>query len=217
LGPGPKRRAAAARIGSPTGYCAAYRLVVTTDARPPSAIRITRPYASEEEYLENDLETLTRTGITLVGVEARPEGVVLRFELSLSNGQVVLRGEGRVVGFRANAHQGVGGLALRFTRLDVRSKALIDKAAAIRETRRPSIKPTLARVLPGPAPPPRPSTPPPPFARASAPPPPFAGGSSSPPLVLVRPDRNALLERLRTRANALDAEKVKSILERRRA
>jgi hypothetical protein len=142
---------------------------------------------------------------------------VLRFELSLSNGQVVLRGEGRVVGFRANAHQGVGGLALRFTRLDLRSKALIDKAAAIRETRRPSIQPTLARVPRAPAPPPHPSTPPPPFARASAPPPPLARGSGSPPPALVRPDRNALLDRLRTRANALDAEKVKSILERRRA
>ncbi|HEV3192363.1 MAG TPA: hypothetical protein VGY54_17755 [Polyangiaceae bacterium] len=201
---------------------------MTMDARPPSAIRITRPYASEEEYLENDLETLTRTGITLVGVQPRPEGVVLRFELSLSTGQVVLRGEGRVVGFRANAHQGLGGLALRFTRLDVRSKALIDKAAAIREMRRPSRQPPpLSRAPAPPAPPVRASTPPPPFARASTPPPPFARaltplpalarGANSPPPVLAGPDRNALLDRLRTRAKALDAEAVKSILERRRA
>src|SRR5260370_31415373 len=103
---------------------------MAADARPPSAIRITRPYASEEEYLENDLETLTRTGITLVGVQPRPEGVVLRFELSLSTGQVVLRGEGRVVRFRGNAHQGVGGLALRFTRLRLPSQPLIDRPAA---------------------------------------------------------------------------------------
>src|SRR5258708_33945224 len=120
---------------------------MTADARPPSAIRITRPYASEEEYLENDLETLTRTGITLVGAQPRPEGVVLRFELSLSTGQVVLRGEGRVVGFRGNAHQGLGGPALRFTRLDLRSKALIDQAPPLPEMRPPPTTP--------PPPPPR--------------------------------------------------------------
>jgi len=187
---------------------------VSTETRPPTAIRITRPYVSEEEYLENDLETLTRTGITLVGVQPRPEGVVFRFEISLSTGQVVLRGEGRVVGFRANAHQGVGGLALRFTRLDVRSKALIDKAAAIRETRRPSIQPPLSRVSAPPAAPRRLSTPPPPFARASTPSPPFARAVAP---VLVGSDRNALLDRLRSRAKTLDAESVKSILERRRA
>ena len=203
-----------ARIGSPTGSRRAYLLGVSTETRPPTAIRITRPYVSEEEYLENDLETLTRTGITLVGVQPRPEGVVFRFEISLSTGQVVLRGEGRVVGFRANAHQGVGGLALRFTRLDVRSKALIDKAAAIRETGRPSIQPPLSRMSAPPAALRRLSTPPPPFARASTPSPPFARAVAP---VLVGSDRNALLDRLRSRAKTLDAESVKSILERRRA
>ncbi len=80
------------------------------DPRPPVAIRITRPYATEDEYLEQELDLLSRTGITLVGAQPRPQGVVLRFELVLSAGQVLLRGEGRVVGFKPSAHQGTGGL-----------------------------------------------------------------------------------------------------------
>ncbi|HEX4627830.1 MAG TPA: hypothetical protein VH137_03490 [Gemmatimonadales bacterium] len=108
---------------------------------PPVAIRITRPYATEDEYLDEELDTLTRTSITLLGVQPRPQGVVLRFELVLSSGQVLARGEGRVIGFKHNAHEGLGGVTLRFTRLDSRTKTLVDKAAALREQRRPSARP----------------------------------------------------------------------------
>ena len=111
------------------------------DPRPPVAIRITRPYANEDEFLEQELETLTRTSVTLLGAQARPQGVVLRFELVLTNGHAILRGEGRVVGFKQNVLHGLGGLTLRFTRLDSRSKALVDKAAVARERRRPSHAP----------------------------------------------------------------------------
>lgn len=122
---------------------------------PPVAIRITRPYASEEEYLDEELDTLTRTSITLLGVQPRPQGVVLRFELVLSSGQVLARGEGRVIGFKHNAHEGLGGLTLRFTRLDSRTKTLVDKAAALREQRRPSARqheagPTPSALAPTP-------------------------------------------------------------------
>lgn len=111
------------------------------DPRPPVAIRITRPYGNEDDFLEHELETLTRTSVTLLGAQPRPQGVVLRFELVLSSGQAILRGEGRVVGFKPNALHGLGGLTLRFTRLDSRSKALVDKAAVARERRRPSHAP----------------------------------------------------------------------------
>ncbi len=122
---------------------------------PPVAIRITRPYASEEEYLDEELDTLTRTSITLLGVQPRPQGVVLRFELVLSSGQVLARGEGRVVAFKPNAHEGLGGLTLRFTRLDSRTKTLVDKAAALREQRRPAARPhdeAASAVSPAPVP-----------------------------------------------------------------
>jgi len=124
------------------------------DPRPPVAIRITRPQTTEEEFLEQELETLNRTGVTLLGAQPRPQGVVLRFELVLSSGHVLMRGEGRVVGFRPNAHQGIGGLTLRFTRLDSRSKTLVDKATALRERRRPSspANPRVGEASPPPAP-----------------------------------------------------------------
>lgn len=108
-----------------------------SDSLPPVAIRVARPYATEDELLENELETLTRTSITLLGAQPRPQGLMLRFELVLSSGQALVRGEGRVVGYKPDAFYGMGGLTLRFTRLDSRSKALVDKAAAMRERRRP--------------------------------------------------------------------------------
>jgi hypothetical protein len=191
----------------------AYPVTVTADARPPPAIRITRPYATEEEFLDRELETLSRTGVTLIGAQPRAEGVVLRFELALSTGQVLIRGEGRVIGHKAGTQPGAGGLSVRFTRLDVRSKALIDKAAALRDQRRPSLRPVFAPPSSSrPPTPPRGSTPPPPRARPSAPPPPPSERT-----ILGRPpDRPALLDRLRARAKGLAPEAVEGILEQGR-
>jgi hypothetical protein len=124
-----------------------------TDSIPPVAIRVARPYATEDELLENELETLTRTSITLLGAQPRPHGLVLRFELMLSSGQVIVRGEGRVIGYKPDLHGGMGGLTLRFTRLDTRSKTVIDRAATLRDRRRPSAGPPFAEIPSMPAPP----------------------------------------------------------------
>lgn len=209
---------------------------------PPVAIRITRPYTTEDEFLEQELESLSRTSVTLLGAQPRPQGVVLRFELVLSSGHVLMRGEGRVVGFRPNMHQGLGGLTLRFTRLDTRSKALVDKATLVRERRRPSGRPDAESPVPPQAlEPPRPSLPslpsqpepnpsvagePPldmestraeaPAAKRSEHPPPpqtSAPAASSP---AAPAGREALLERLRTRAKALEPTVVQRILQQRR-
>jgi hypothetical protein len=189
---------------------------VADDLRPPApvAIRITRPYATEDEYLEQEGDLLSRTGITLVGAQSRPQGVVLRFELVLSGGQVLLRGEGRVVAFKPSAHRGVGGLTLRFTRIDARSKALLDKAAALREQRRPASNRPAAPGGGSAAASSRPPPPPPPEALAAAPTPPHA---TAPPREIVPPrERDALLDRLRARAKTLDAAAVRRILEQAR-
>jgi hypothetical protein len=161
------------------------------DSLPPVAIRVARPFETEDELLENELETLTRTSITLLGAPSRPPGLVLRFELVLASGQAVLRGEGRVVGYKPDAHFGTGGLTLRFTRLDTRSKALVDRATAMRDRRRPSALPAMAES---------PSLPAPPITLVEedpAPPP-----SEEAPPRLSR-DRDALLERLRERSRGL--------------
>lgn len=194
------------------------------DPRPPVAIRITRPYTTEDEFLEQELETLNRTSVTLLGAQPRPQGVVLRFELVLSSGHVLMRGEGRVVGFRPNAHQGLGGLTLRFTRLDSRSKALVDKATALRERRRPSAAPPEPAAEPAaepavaPSPEPAPS---PERAHAHAPvhaeAPVVAAAPGPAPARTEQPvGRDALLERLRTRAKTLDGAAVQRILAQRK-
>jgi hypothetical protein len=200
------------------------------DTLPPVAIRVARPFATEEELLENELETLTRTSITLLGAPSRPPGLVLRFELVLASGHVLVRGEGRVVGYKPDAHFGTGGLTLRFTRLDTRSKALVDRAAALRDRRRPSALPAVAESLSMPAPPitlederlePEANQPlalSPPQSRSSMPP---AAAPPAPPTTTadgVRPpnnDRDALLERLRARSRAL-GEVLRLLPDRRR-
>jgi hypothetical protein len=197
-------------------------LEIVTETLPPVAIRVVRPHASEEEILENELETLTRTSITLLGAQPRPPGLVLRFELALSSGQPVVRGEGRVVGYKPDAHYGMGGLTLRFTRLDTRSKAFVDRAAALRERRRPpighgndSLPPASVSLPPDEEPP---STDGAELlatqdvAPASSRPASLEGPQGSPP----RRDRDALLERLRARSKTLGEDTLASLLDRRR-
>jgi hypothetical protein len=200
----------------------------------PAAIRITRPYATEDEFLDKELDTLTRASITLLGAQSRPQGVVLRFELVLVSGVVLVRGEGRVVGFKTNAFEGLGGLTLRFTRLDTKSKGLIDRAAALREQRRPSTRPPVheavhhdsgAHLDPIPVPPP-PTTLPglprqPPqesgvVASAAEAVPPSERSSPSLP-TSGEPQRESLLDRLRRRAKGLDATDIERILTGRRS
>lgn len=101
--------------------------------RPPIAIRSLRPYASEDEFLAQERDTLTRTAITLIGAPSRPRGVVIRFEVTLSDATPIIRGEGRVLGFQAADDRGPSSLTLRFTRLDAKSKALVDRATEQRE------------------------------------------------------------------------------------
>jgi hypothetical protein len=231
--------------------------VTAEGPKPPAAIRITRPYATEEEFLEHELDMLTRTTVTLVGAQSRPPGVVLRFELGLASGLVLLRGEGRVLVFKPDALQGTGGLTLRFTRLDTRSKSLVDRAAAMREHRRPSALPPAPRgasvpdvaaltpitalpvleelssrppaVAPVPAPP---AGEPVPVALVLAEEEPAAAQPAAvvvaeapvravPPVTRSvstpdRPERDALLGRLRARAKTLDASDVQRILAQRR-
>jgi hypothetical protein len=106
---------------------------VTEEPRSPVAIRSLRPYDTEDEFLAEECDTLSRTAVTLIGAPSRPRGVVIRFELTLRDGSPLVRGEGRVLAFEPADEYGPSSLTLRFTRLDARSKALVDRAAALRE------------------------------------------------------------------------------------
>ena len=105
------------------------------NARPPVAIRIVRPFDTEDELLDSELETIGKTSVVLIGAHPRPTGVILRFEITLQDGASVLRGEGRVLAHKENAFRGQAGLTLRFTRLDPKSKGVVDRATAMRESR----------------------------------------------------------------------------------
>lgn len=142
------------------------------NARPPVAVRIVRPYDTEEAFLEAELETVGKTSVILIGAHSRPTGVILRFEVTLQSGATVLRGEGRVLAHKEAAFRGQPGLALRFTRLDPKSKGLVDRAAQIREARLTggdSIRPGVAVPPPVPTPAPE-SIAPRPVRTSSVPP-----------------------------------------------
>jgi hypothetical protein len=124
-------------------------------SRPPVAIRIVRPYETEDELLEHELDTIGKTSVVLIGAHPRPTGVILRFEVTLASGPTVLRGEGRVLAHKENAFRGQPGLILRFTRLDPKSKAFVDRATSMREARAsiPPSGPSSSPAGSAPAPP----------------------------------------------------------------
>lgn len=102
-------------------------------SQPPVAVRVVRPFDSEDALLAAESVAFTRTGVVLVGAPSRPSGVVIRFEIALRDGASVMRGEGRVVGYRPPSSIEEAALLLRFTRLDVKSKTFLDHAVAFRE------------------------------------------------------------------------------------
>jgi len=195
-----------------------------------------RPYPTEETFLAEERDTLSRTAVTLIGAPHRPRGVIIRFEVTLNEGTAILRGEGRVLAFQAADERGPSALTLRFTRLDAKSKALVDRAADLREAegKRSLLPPahdsttdtippgdplasTSMNALPTFAEGPPSSGEPIPLAISSGSLPLSdaeniggARGSQPPPA-----GRDDLLDRLRTRAKTLSPTQVAGILARR--
>lgn len=113
------------------------------EASRPVAVRVIRPYSSEDEYVAKEGDSITKTTIELIGAHSRPAGVILRFEVTLQSGKTLIRGEGRVTQFNERGRDGQPSLSLRFTKLDAKSKALVDRTVALR---------TPGAVVPPPAP-----------------------------------------------------------------
>jgi hypothetical protein len=99
----------------------------------PAGIRIQRPYDTDEDFIRGDGLAIGRLGMILIGAPKRPPGITIRFEVVLRSGDAVFRGEGRVVAHRVHAN-GREGLEIRFTRLDSRSKALVEQVLTLRRT-----------------------------------------------------------------------------------
>lgn len=99
----------------------------------PIGLRIPRPYDTEDDFIRGDGLAIGRLGMILIGAPARPPGITVRFEVMLKNGEAVFRGEGRVVAHRVHAN-GREGLEVRFTRLDSRSKTLVEQVLKLRKS-----------------------------------------------------------------------------------
>ncbi len=117
------------------------------EASRPVAVRVIRPYLSEDEYLAKEGDSITKTTIELIGAHSRPTGVILRFEVTLQSGKTLIRGEGRVTQFHERSREEQPSLSLRFTKLDAKSKALVDRAVAMRQ---PGV-PTGGSLAPSPS------------------------------------------------------------------
>lgn len=124
-------------------------------------LRVRLPFATEAEFIERYGANVTRGGIFLATKAGKPEGTPIAFELVLQDGARLMRGEGvvqKVVGEEAGAR---AGMLVRFTRIDGRTKALIDAITAAREGVAAAEAPVRSSSQP---PPPRP---PPPTSRPS--------------------------------------------------
>jgi hypothetical protein len=108
-------------------------------------IRVTRPYGSENEFIEGDFGWVGRTTLILPGGPARAAGELVRFEVVLSTGAPVLRGEGHVVAHHTPGGSRPPGLEVRYTRVDARSKIILDR---VRERRTAASPNSVATATP---------------------------------------------------------------------
>src|SRR5690348_8033243 len=118
------RRAADAGVSS--------LLHLSDSAQSPVPLRIRLPYGSEDEFIERYGTNVARGGIFIATRSIKVEGTLLHFEFILADGTKLLRGEGVVVKTQVDEGGNRAGMTLRFTKLDARSKALVDKLIARR-------------------------------------------------------------------------------------
>jgi len=113
------------------------------------AFRLKRPYASEDELVAGDGHGVRKSGMMLFGAAPRSVGLIVRFEIALRDGTPVFRGEGKVVAHHPSPDPSQpGALQVRFTRLDPRGKALVDRAVARNEGRPPTSTPSPMSLPP---------------------------------------------------------------------
>ena len=132
-------------------------------------LRIRLPFATEDEFMERYGAHVTRGGIFITTKHGKPEGTPLSFELVLQDGVRLMRGEGVVQKLVLDEQlPGKSGMLVRFTRIDTRTKGLIDLILERREGLKNAEAPTGAASQP-PAPAVRPSAPPPPPPKKKGP------------------------------------------------
>jgi hypothetical protein len=204
-----------------------------TAVTDPITLRIVRPYASVEAYLAAEANTIDRRGMLLVGAQPLPEGTLVRFAIQLSNGESVIKAEGKVREHVRGDGPTASGLRVLFRRFAATTKTLIDRAIELREahghgpasTDRLSdpelspfshAEPAVVDVLP--SAPMHPAPAPAPEAVSGVRITEHAERSDHAPAtdsaVAAPPTRDRLLDRLRTRAEGLGAARVAQLSRR---
>lgn len=116
-------------------------------AATPVPLRIRLPYGSEDEFIERYGTNVARGGVFIATRSIKPEGTLLHFEFILSDGTRLLRGEGVVVKAQVDEGGTRAGMTLRFTKLDARSKALVDRVIAHRSGTEPVEAPAQVNAV----------------------------------------------------------------------
>ena len=97
-----------------------------------SPVRITRPYRTLDEFLENDAWTVDRSSMLLLGAESFEAGAEVTFDIVLESGESAVAGDGRVVEWTAGVDEQPSALRVKFRKLDANSKAVLKRALEIR-------------------------------------------------------------------------------------
>lgn len=92
------------------------------------SLKITRPFATLEDFLENDSWTVSRSELVLIHPDMPAEGTLVGFEIGLDTGQVLVRGEGSVVGPAEKDGAPTQGFRVRLRKLYASSKTVLKSA-----------------------------------------------------------------------------------------
>jgi hypothetical protein len=118
---------------------------VATESNPV-VLHVQRPYATAEEYLEAEAWTIDSKSMLLIVSDVLPANTPVLFDVAITNGDKLIRAEGKVAGVVAPNGGKPGGLRVRFKRYGASTKAFIERATA----------PKPAAAAPPPEPPPAP-------------------------------------------------------------
>jgi molecular chaperone DnaK len=107
--------------------------------RRPVGLLVRLAYATLTDFRTRFASNLSRGGVFIQTREPKPVGTAVAFELRLSTGEKVIRGEGQVRWVEAEdpgaTPPRVPGMGIQFTKLDAASRTLVDAVAAEREAR----------------------------------------------------------------------------------
>jgi molecular chaperone DnaK len=110
--------------------------------RRPVGLLVRLSYGSVDEFASRFAVNLSRGGVFMRTRDPKPVGTVLAFELRLTTDEPVIRGEGVVRWIqpedRASKPTKAPGMGVQFTRLDDRSRVLVERIVAGKELRTPT-------------------------------------------------------------------------------